>query len=149
MLVGEGAAKDELVAEAKNRGLKNFQFHPLQPYEDLPDLLRSADVHLVVQKKGAADAVLPSKLTSILAVGGNAVITAEVDTELGRLHAEYPGMVDLVEPEDPRAMEVALEEQFIKFCGEGTNQLAREYAKKFLRRDSILSQILTVLRSEL
>ncbi len=41
------------------------------------------DCHLVVQKHGAADAVLPSKLTNILAVGGNAVITAEAHTELG------------------------------------------------------------------
>jgi len=31
-----------------------------------------------VQKRGAADAVLPSKLTNILAVGGNAVITADL-----------------------------------------------------------------------
>ncbi|MFP1495553.1 hypothetical protein ACLB1Q_01195 [Escherichia coli] len=43
------------------------------------------DCHLVVQKRGAADAVLPSKLTNILAVGGNAVITAEAHTELGQL----------------------------------------------------------------
>jgi len=36
-------------------------------------LLASADGHLVIQKRGAADAVLPSKLTNILAVGGNAL----------------------------------------------------------------------------
>ncbi len=65
--------------------LKNVLFKPLQPYELLPALLNIADCHLVVQKKGAADAVLPSKLTNILAIGGNSVITAEESTELGQL----------------------------------------------------------------
>lgn len=54
-----------------------MQFFPLQSYDALPALLKMGDCHLVVQKRGAADAVLPSKLTNILAVGGNAVITAE------------------------------------------------------------------------
>ncbi len=49
------------------------------------------DCHLVVQKRGAADAVLPSKLTNILAVGGNAVITAEAHTELGQLCGNLSG----------------------------------------------------------
>lgn len=62
---------------AQQRGLRNMQFFPLQSYDALPALLKMGDCHLVVQKRGAADAVLPSKLTNILAVGGNAVITAE------------------------------------------------------------------------
>ncbi|MGA0423881.1 glycosyltransferase [Escherichia coli] len=49
-------------------GLRNMQFFPLQSYDALPALLKMGDCHLVVQKRGAADAVLPSKLTNILAV---------------------------------------------------------------------------------
>ncbi len=70
--------------------LDNVIFKPLQPYDLLPALLNLADCHLVVQKKGAADAVLPSKLTNILAVGGNSVITAEENTELGQLCKNNP-----------------------------------------------------------
>ena len=70
---------------AAKRGWKNgaaawsaqHAIFPLQSYDALPALLKMGDCHLVVQKRGAADAVLPSKLTNILAVGGNAVITAE------------------------------------------------------------------------
>ncbi len=43
--------------------------------------------------------MLPSKLTNILAVGGNAVITADADTTLGRLCAEHPGIALRAEPE--------------------------------------------------
>lgn len=66
-----------------------MQFFPLQSYKALPALLKMGDCHLVVQKRGAADAVLPSKLTNILAAGGNAVITAEAHTELGQLCATF------------------------------------------------------------
>lgn len=52
------------------RSLMNVKFYPLQSYELLPALLRLADCHLVIQRRGAADAVLPSKLTNILAAGG-------------------------------------------------------------------------------
>ncbi len=82
----------------------NIKFLPLQPYDALPALLKMGDCHLVVQKRGAADAVLPSKLTNILAVGGNAVITAEPHTELGQLCARYPGIAVCVEPESTDAL---------------------------------------------
>lgn len=89
-IVGQGGGKARLENMARERGLANIKFLPLQPYDALPALLKMGDCHLVVQKRGAADAVLPSKLTNILAVGGNAVITAEPHTELGQLCARYP-----------------------------------------------------------
>ncbi|MDQ8190606.1 glycosyltransferase [Roseibacillus persicicus] len=141
VIVGEGAAKEGLMAEAEARGLQNIQFHPLQPYEDLPDLLRSADAHLVVQKRGAADAVLPSKLTSILSVGGNAVITAEPETELGRLEVTHPGMVTLIEPENAGVLADCLREKEAFFREVKLNQQARAYAERFLERDAILGQV--------
>jgi len=39
-------------------------------------------VHLVVQKASAGDLVMPSKLSTILAVGGLSIITAVKDTTL-------------------------------------------------------------------
>lgn len=87
---------------AQQRGLRNMQFFPLQSYDALPALLKMGDCHLLVQKRGAADAVLPSKLTNILAVGGNAVITAEAHTELGQLCENLSGIAVCVEPESGR-----------------------------------------------
>lgn len=67
-IVGQGGGKARLEKMAQQRGLRNMQFFPLQSYDALPALLKMGDCHLVVQKRGAADAVLPSKLTNILAV---------------------------------------------------------------------------------
>ncbi|MCL1926173.1 MAG: WcaI family glycosyltransferase, partial [Syntrophorhabdaceae bacterium] len=108
LMVGDGPARDGLVEKTKKLGLRNVVFKPLQPPEDVPSLLATADVHLVIQKKGGADAFLPSKLTGILAVGGAALVTADAHTELGRLVTEYPGIFILVPPEDPASLKEAL-----------------------------------------
>jgi len=92
ILCGEGAAKADLMQLRERYDLDNLLFFPLQPYSDFPRLLAMADVHLIIQKPDVANAVLPSKLTNILAVGGNAVITTNSDTEIGRLIDQNPGI---------------------------------------------------------
>lgn len=137
LIVGEGAGKARLMQQVHQKGLDNVLFAPLQPYEDLPALLASADCHLVIQKRGAADAVLPSKLTNILAVGGNSVITADPETSLGLLCAEHPGIATLVEPESVDALLEGIERtlQMPAF-----NKVASHYAREYLDKDRILSR---------
>lgn len=139
LIVGEGAGKARLVEMAARKGLANVVFAPLQPYEDLPALLASADCHLVIQKRGAADAVLPSKLTNILAVGGNAVITADPDTSLGLLCNEFTGIAALVAPESVDALIVGIERTLGM---PAPNAIATDYAREFLDKDRILSRFL-------
>jgi colanic acid biosynthesis glycosyl transferase WcaI len=136
-MVGSGAYVDELKRMVVDRNLTNVEFKPLQAWEDVPAMLAMADVHLVIQRKGAADAVLPSKLTNILSAGGNAVITAEADTELGRLVEEYPGIYTAVEPEDVNAFCAGLD---IELAKSGVNHVARDYAEKNLNKEAILSR---------
>lgn len=47
--------------------IDNLEFLPLQPVEKLDELLNLADIHVLPQKAGAADLVMPSKLTGMLA----------------------------------------------------------------------------------
>jgi colanic acid biosynthesis glycosyl transferase WcaI len=145
LIVGEGAAKSRLVATAQQMQLDNVIFAPLQPYEDLPRLLASADCHLVVQKRGAADAVLPSKLTNILAVGGNAVITADPDTSLGVLCEEYPGIAQLVEPESVDALVAGIERCLAMPL---PNAVATNYALTYLDKETILRRFLGAFNPE-
>lgn len=82
VIVGEGAAKVDLERVVFEKKLTNIIFKPLQPTEKLGALLASADVHLILQLQGAADLVMPSKLTGILATGGAVLATTEEGTEL-------------------------------------------------------------------
>ena len=139
LIVGEGAGKARLEELAARRGVKNLMFAPLQPYEELPALLASADCHLVIQKRGVADAVLPSKLTNILAVGGNALITADPETSLGLLCTEHTGIATLVEPESLEALISGIEHTLSMPI---PNVIAATYAREYLDKDRILSRFM-------
>ncbi|MGB0732777.1 MAG: WcaI family glycosyltransferase [Pontibacterium sp.] len=147
-IVGSGAHVDQLKQLASEAELDNLAFKPLQAWEDVPAMLAMADVHLVVQKKGAADVVLPSKLTNILSAGGNALVTAEKETELGLLEEKYPGIYKRIEPEDDDMFISALGEM-VDMCRASTqkqvNQVARDYAVSNLNRDMVLSRFKTDL----
>jgi len=80
MLCGDGPARAGL--EAACAGLDNVRFLPLQPMERLPELLGTADIHLLPQRPEAADLVLPSKLTGMLASGRAVVAMAAPGTGL-------------------------------------------------------------------
>ena len=142
LLVGEGGAKDRLASMCDEKRLANVIFAPLQPYDDLPDLLASASCHLVVQKRGAADAVLPSKLTNILAAGGNAVITADDDTTLGELVRDWPGVACLIEPESVAALIDGIERALAM---PRPNRVALEYAESYLAKDTVIQNFLSSL----
>ena len=144
LVVGDGASKKRLMESANIKNLKNIIFAPLQPYDLLPTLLASADVHLVIQKRGAADAVLPSKLTNILAVGGNTVITADADTSLGQLCHQHPNIAIRVEPESVEGLYAGIQ-QALKITSK--NDTASDYALKYLDKDYILNQFFSDLEA--
>ncbi len=143
LLVGEGAGRKPLQQRAAALALDNLGFAPLQPWDTLPTLLASAAVHLVIQKRGAADAVLPSKLTNILAVGGNSVITADAETTLGLLCAEYPGIATCVEPESLPALLAGIEQALQQPL---PNAVAQQYAQEHLDKERVLAKFEAALQ---
>lgn len=139
VIVGEGGGKSRIEKMAIERGLENVRFYPLQSYALLPALLKLADCHLVIQKRGAADAVLPSKLTNILAVGGNSIITAEVDTELGLLCQKYPGIAVRVDPESVESLIQGIQ-QALEFPD--SNEIAQAYAEQVFDKEQVLNKFI-------
>jgi len=139
LIIGDGANKSTLVQISNEKQLSNVHFKPLQPYEDMPDLLAMADIHLVVQRIGAADIVLPSKLTGILSAGGHALITAEPHTELGLLAKKVPGIAHFVKPESLSefisGLNVLLNSDTLR-----PNLIARKYALDELEHDVVLNR---------
>jgi colanic acid biosynthesis glycosyl transferase WcaI len=89
------------------QGLSNVRFLDLQPPERLADFLRMANIHLLPQRADAADLVMPSKLTGMLASARPVVATAHHGTEL---EAVVNGCGLVVEPEDPTALARAVQQ---------------------------------------
>jgi len=103
ILCGDGAVRAEL--ETLSDGLPNVRFLPVQPFEKLNQLLNLADIHILLQKADAADLVMPSKLSGMLASGRAVIATANPETELGRVVAQV-GV--LVPPENVDALTGAI-----------------------------------------
>lgn len=77
---GDGAYRSQLAGML--RGAANVTMLPLQPFDRLNDLLNAADIHLLPQRQDAADLVMPSKLTGMLASGRPVIATAAPDTQV-------------------------------------------------------------------
>ena len=146
LIIGDGTAKIKLQKLAKKMNLTNVNFELLQPYEDLPKLLKSVDCHLVVQKIGISDAVLPSKLTGILASGINSVITAKKDTSLGKFCENHPGISVLVDPESETELLKGITKA-LKMTS--PNFIAQEYAQNYLDKEVILKNFLIDITKEI
>ncbi|GAB2581024.1 WcaI family glycosyltransferase [Spirosoma areae] len=138
LIFGSGGGKTRLEALVQVYNLTNVTFHPLQPYEKLSALLATADIHLVLQKKSASDLVLPSKLTSILAAGGCALVSAVSGTTLYDVIDTHK-MGILVEPESVDALREGITKALNSDLS-AYRQNARLYARKHLSKKSILQQ---------
>ena len=103
IICGNGPNRARLEALAAD--LPNVVVRDLQPAQSLPDLLSLATVHLLPQLAGAADLVLPSKLTNMLASGRPVLATAAPGTGLAD---EVEGCGVCVPPGDATAFADAL-----------------------------------------
>ncbi|MBU1109749.1 MAG: glycosyltransferase WbuB [Candidatus Riflebacteria bacterium] len=82
VICGNGPQRLQLQNASKD--LPNITFIDLQPPELLNELLNIADIHLLPQLGNAADLVMPSKLTGMLASGRPVVASAAPGTEIAR-----------------------------------------------------------------
>jgi colanic acid biosynthesis glycosyl transferase WcaI len=145
IICGAGPYKEKLQTKARGMRLKNVVFLPIQPKEKLNHLLNMADVHLVLQKATAADLVMPSKLTTILSVGGLAIVSANEGSNLHQVvSANEIGVLILPENKGSllQALETVLTNNF-----ENIKRNARMYAEEFLSIESVLPKYVRYMQS--
>jgi colanic acid biosynthesis glycosyl transferase WcaI len=136
VMCGEGSSYEALRTMAE--GLVNIIWIPLQPLEQLNALLNLADIHLLPQHLAAADLVMPSKLTGILASGRPVIATATEGTEVWTL-VEGKGINTA--PGDVDALVSAIRK--LSEHPEVRRQLGasgRRYAEECLDRKQVLEQ---------
>ncbi|GAA4765016.1 WcaI family glycosyltransferase [Novosphingobium ginsenosidimutans] len=142
VICGEGPNRQPL--EQRAAGLTNVQFHDLQPAKRMGAMLTLADLHLLPQIAGAADLVLPSKLTNMLASGKPVVATTEPGTGL---YSEVEGRGICVPAGDAVALAAAvtaLADDPARRTVLGQAALVR--AAERWQQDAILARAATALR---
>jgi colanic acid biosynthesis glycosyl transferase WcaI len=140
---GDGPYRETLVR--MTRGISNVRFLPLQPVERLNELLNAADIHLLPQLADAADLVMPSKLTGIMASGRPVVVTSRSGTQLSAI---LDGRGIVTPPGDAGAFAAAVV-QLAEQPGlrRGLGLQARAYAVARMSRDQILGDFEQALLS--
>ena len=134
VMAGSGSAYQRLKQQAAD--LTNMRWLPLQPSEKLNAFLNVADIHLLPQREDAADLVMPSKLTGMLASGRPIIATARPGTQVAKV-VEQAGLV--VEPGSVAGILTA-----IRQLGDDEAErrrlgsAARQYAVDVLERERVL-----------
>ena len=67
VLIGEGAAKEELELLVRKKKLENIVILPFQPYKDIAHVFSLGDVGLIISKPGIGESSVPSKTWGIMA----------------------------------------------------------------------------------
>jgi colanic acid biosynthesis glycosyl transferase WcaI len=136
VVCGKGPGEQTFGDSVKD--LTNVSLLPVQPAERLNDLLNLADIHLLPQLSDAADLLMPSKLTGMMASGRAIVATAHPGTELFRV---LEGRGIITPPTDLEEFISALL-RLVEDPGlrEQLGQEARKYSVSHLNRDEILQR---------
>lgn len=145
LICGSGPYKQKLQEIAAESKVSNIIFLPLQDFDNFNNFLNAADIHLVIQKSNASDLVMPSKLSTILAVGGLALITANKNSSLHTLVNKYQ-MGFLVEAENQHELTNGI----VRALSSDTQQIsanARGYAETYLSIDRVMEKLKGIIES--
>jgi colanic acid biosynthesis glycosyl transferase WcaI len=136
LFCGDGAFRPRL--EEMVAGMANVTLLPLQPYGRLNELLNAADIHLLPQCTGAADLVMPSRLTGMLSSGRPVIATADVGTQVAAV-VEGRGIV--VPTEKAEALRAAVA-RLVQDSSLRANlgAAARAYAVEYLGKKQVLER---------
>lgn len=89
IIVGAGAKKEWLVNAT--RKFTNIKHAMPVAYEELPDLLCSADLHILFQKNDVVDTVMPSKLLGMMASAVTSLVTGNLKSEVAKVFERSQG----------------------------------------------------------
>jgi colanic acid biosynthesis glycosyl transferase WcaI len=138
-IVGAGNASDAVRRLA--RSVPNVLVRDPVERSAYPDLLASADVHIVLQRRVSAGANLPSKIATSLASGRPIVASIEPQTPAAEL-LRKSGAAILVEPESPEALAEGMRELASdQGRREEMGRRGRAFAEKYLAKEPALRRL--------
>lgn len=106
-IAGESQALERLEKYCQTCGADNVVLLPLQPREQLPQMLAGADIGLIVQKSNVISFNMPSKIPLLLA-SGRAIIGSVPASGTAAKAIRKSGGGIVVKPESPEALAAAV-----------------------------------------
>ncbi|HWE64734.1 MAG TPA: WcaI family glycosyltransferase [Chloroflexota bacterium] len=140
VLMGDGSARQRLETLAHAIAATNVHFLALQPRADLPRLLVSADIMVLLQRAEVVDSVAPSKLLAYMASGRPVVAAVNAASEAAH-HVREADCGIVLPPGDS----IALAQAIADLCAqpmqrEAWGRHARHYAERNFSRAEVLER---------
>jgi colanic acid biosynthesis glycosyl transferase WcaI len=145
LIVGQGACRDALMAEAFDRNLANVRFLPLQAESEVPLVYASCDVALIPLRRGITENSMPCKTYSVMAAGRPYIAGVDRASNVWKL-TEAAGCGLCVEPENGLALAEAV--QKMQTNAEAALEMGRNgrrYAERHFARETITERYRCVL----
>jgi colanic acid biosynthesis glycosyl transferase WcaI len=145
IIVGNGGYYSNLIE--KSTKFSFVKFKDLVPYDELSDLLCSADAHFLFQKCEVVDSVMPSKLLGMMASSKPSIITgnekSEVNTIITNSNAGY--YLFLNNPQEAYNCVIKVKNDNKNAIKMGYD--AKKYVEKFYSEESVLNTTLLKIKS--
>lgn len=85
VIIGDGAAKENLEQLISNNRLNNIHLLPFQPYDDIAHVFSLGDVGLIISKPGIGGSSIPSKTWSIMAARRPVLASFDINGSLDKV----------------------------------------------------------------
>ena len=128
VLVGSGARKSFLERNIKE--MENVNLCEPVPFEELPQLLSSADAHFLFQKTDVIDTVMPSKLLGMMASGKPSLVLGNSASEVKIVFSDACAGIFFTEPDVSAAIRAFEHFYDQKGSGQGGYARARDFVFK-------------------
>lgn len=148
VLVGDGAQKDNIINIIKNKKLSNISYFPPIPFEDLPNLLCSANLHVLFQKSEVIDSVMPSKILGMMSSGRVSIITGDNSSEVAKHISLSQGIGFYQNEQIDKIIEDILNFKNNPTLSDEIGNKARNYISEKFSKDKILNSFLNILDSK-
>ena len=102
-IIGNGVYKEKLKLQAKEYGLSNISFWPMQPPALAPAIYSAADVNVIPLVKDVYRTALPSKTATILACGKPVIFAIGKESKFGK-EVMSETRCPVTEPDDPNGL---------------------------------------------
>ena len=144
VVVGDGSQKDWLIESIEQ--FDNVTYFPPVTYEELPNLLCSADIHILFQKIDVIDTVMPSKVLGMMASAKPSIIIGNNKSEVKQILEAAKGGFYYTEYNEKIVFDLErLSERKEELSVMGSN--AREFVIENFSKDKILSKFINKLRN--
>ncbi|MEQ3655494.1 MAG: WcaI family glycosyltransferase [Dokdonia sp.] len=143
IIVGAGSMRKEV--EMQIAQYPEVSLYPPVPYEELADLLCSADTHILFQKAEVLDTVMPSKILGMMASAKPSIITGHPNSEVADVIGDsgggfYSSEKDIALVLD-QLTQLASQKELVSQMG----AKARDYVVTHFSKEEILSRFVKTL----